>query len=154
MLSKCGLSRVEAAEVEEPERPTVDEVLAVDELEPPGLEVPVGDVAAGVAQDVVCSKSDGHEVDPALVDELPLTGIDMRPTRARRSAHQSRNGVRRRPTAMNPRLNMPASSSVTSPGSIGRAEAAHVWGVRTIECSCASSAMSSSGRKISMSGSR
>ena len=63
--------------MKEPERHTVDEVAVavVEHLTP--VEIPVGDVVAGILEDVVIEKR-GHEVHPALIGEHHARDIDQR----------------------------------------------------------------------------
>ena len=69
LAEQVRLGGVEAAEVKEAQRPAVDGPAVVSALDLARGEVPVGDVVAGVAQDMKARHEARGEVHPALVDE-------------------------------------------------------------------------------------
>ena len=67
--------RIKAAEVEEAQRLAIYEVVRTVYFQPPGWQVPVGDVEGRVPEDIDPRPNPRREVDPALVDEAALVGI-------------------------------------------------------------------------------
>ena len=67
---------VEAAEVKERKRLAVNGVALSIVAQLAAVEVPVGDVVLRVAHDRVVADKAGGEIEPALIDEVPVHGID------------------------------------------------------------------------------
>ena len=140
LAEQPGLARVEAAEVEEPERHTVDEIAVAVAEHLAAVQIPVGDVVAGILEDVVIEER-RHEVHPPLIGEHHLRDVDQRlaprrlpppvekrPRRARRPRRS--RGCRRRRRARRSRR------SRARPSGTGRV----VCGVSTMPCAAARSA--------------
>ena len=72
---QVGQGRIEAAEVEEPQRPAAGEASLGSGGDRTTVEVPVRDVASEVADDVMRIRHDAG-VDPPLVDEITLVVSD------------------------------------------------------------------------------
>ncbi len=77
------LARVESAEVEEAQRPAVDEVPIAFVRHVSRVQIPIRDVVAFLLQDVVLEES-RHQVDPALIGDHHARDIVQRVTPRRR----------------------------------------------------------------------
>ena len=76
LAEHSGVLVVEAAEVEEAQGGVGDHPLALGgAADRPGVQVPVGDVEAGVSQEVKVRGHTGNQVDPTLVDEETPLGV-------------------------------------------------------------------------------
>ena len=93
-----GRAAIEAAEVKERKLAAIDQVAVAVPFEPAAVQVPVGDVVLGLANDREVAQEAGHQVEPPLVDEQS-PGSDRRGSR----------GATAPPTS-------PAARSTSAPG--------------------------------------
>ena len=73
---RARILRIEAAEMEKTEGPSVDFVAGANTGDLALPDVPIGQVEAGIAKDGYTFKEAGYEVDPALIDEESFGQVD------------------------------------------------------------------------------